>query len=248
MSCDRLQKILARAGVASRRGAEALIRDGRVAVAGRIVRELGVTVDSEREVVEVDGRRIEPEPLVYFVLHKPRGMVTTLRDPEGRPTVAAHVRAIGIRVVPVGRLDYHTSGVLLLTNDGELAAKLGHPRSRVEKEYLAKVRGPVAERELALWRRPIFIDGRWTQPAAVSLARTNGNKAWLSIVLHEGRNRQVRRLGEAAGQNVLRLVRVSFAGIGCTDLAPGQWRPLTRVELAGLRRRFPVPAGSCPSQ
>jgi len=238
----RLQRILARAGVCSRRGAEELIRQGRVRVAGQAVTELGVLVDAATARVEVDGVLIEPEPLVYLVLHKPRGTVTTLRDPEGRPTVASLVRDVGVRVVPVGRLDFATSGVLLLTNDGDFAARLGHPRAGAAKEYLVQVRGRVGPEELALWQRPIIVDGRWTRPAKVSVVRQAGGRTWLSVTLHEGRNRQIRRLGEAAGQPVLRLARVAFAGIRCAGLRPGQWRSLTEAELAGLRRHFGIPA------
>ncbi len=246
MTSVRLQRVLARAGVCSRRGAEELIRQGRVSVAGRVVTELGFVVDAATERVEVDGVLLEPEPLVYLVLHKPRGVVTTLRDPERRATVASLVRDVGVRVVPVGRLDFATSGVLLLTNDGDFAARLGHPSAGAAKEYLVQVRGGVGPRELELWRRPILVEGRWTRPATTTVVRQAGGYTWLSVTLHEGRNRQIRRLGEAAGQPVLRLVRVAFAGIRCAGLRPGRWRALTEVELDGLRRRFGVPARPAP--
>ncbi len=238
----RLQRVIARAGIASRRSAEDLILQGRVRVDGRVVTELGTVVDAVHGRVEVDGVLVEPEPFVYLVLHKPRGTVTTLRDPEGRPTVASLVRDVGVRVVPVGRLDFATSGVLLLTNDGDFAARIGHPSAGAAKEYRALVRGAVGPRELERWRRPILIDGRWTRPATVGVAQQAGESTWLTVTLHEGRNRQVRRLGDAAGQPVLRLERVAFAGIRCADLRPGRWRSLTRAELDGLRRRFGVPA------
>lgn len=248
MGAERLQKVLARAGVASRRGAEVLIRGGRVRVDGRVVESLGLTVDPARERVEVDGRPIAPEPLAYLLLNKPAGMVTTVRDPQGRPTVAERVRSVGVRVVPVGRLDFHTSGVLLLTNDGELAARLGHPSSGVAKEYLALVRGRGEARALARWRESIAIDGKWTRPAEVHRVRVEGDRTWLSITLHEGRNRQIRRLGEHAGQPVLRLERVAFAGLRCDDLARGEWRHLTATEVRQLRSRVgATPPGSATS-
>src|SRR5262245_19100257 len=169
MSDERLQKVLARAGVASRRAAEELIRDGRVKVDGRVVRELGVRVDPRRTRVDVDGRRIVAEPLVYVVLHKPRGVMCTLSDPEGRKTIADLLRGISVRLVPVGRLDYHTSGALLCTNDGEFAGRLLHPRGGVPKDYVAKVRGVLDEEALERWRESIEIEGRATQPAEVRL-------------------------------------------------------------------------------
>ncbi len=241
MSGLRLQRVIARAGIASRRSAEDLIRQGRVRVDGRVVTELGTVVDTVHSRVEVDRVLVEAEPFVYVLLNKPPGTVTTLRDPEGRPTVASLVRDVGVRVVPVGRLDFSTSGVLLLTNDGDFAAQIGHPSAGAAKEYRALVQGAVGPRELERWRRPILIDGRWTRPATVGVAKQAGEFTWLTVTLHEGRNRQVRRLGEAAGQPVLRLERVAFAGIRCADLRPGRWRLLTRAELDGLRRRFGVP-------
>ena len=248
MAEERLQKILARAGVASRRRAEELIVSGRVRVDGRSVTELGARADSRRQRIEVDGRRIVIEPPVYLVLHKPRGVVSTLRDPEGRRTVIDLVRGVAVRVVPVGRLDYHTSGVLLLTNDGELAARLSHPRSETPKVYVAKVRGVVDDGSLERWRERLVIDGRPTRPAEVGRLRFEGDKTWLRIVLREGKNRQIHRLGEASGFFVMRLARVEFAGITCEGLRPGQWRYLSPQELAELQRRYGVranvPSGS----
>jgi 23S rRNA pseudouridine2605 synthase len=240
VSEERLQKVLARAGLASRRGAEDLIRDGRVRVNGRVVRELGTKVDPKAR-VEVDGERIVAEKFVYIVLHKPRGVVSTLKDPEGRPTVSELVGDVGARVVPVGRLDFHTSGALLFTNDGEFAERLMHPKGHVPKEYVAKVRGVLDEEALERWRKSIVIDGRATRPAEVSLLRVEGDKTWISIVLFEGRNRQVRRLGEATGNTVLRLARLAHAGITTEGLRPGRWRQLTVDELIELKKNYGVP-------
>lgn len=241
MTAERLQKILARAGLASRRKAEELILAGRVRVDGRVITELGARADARRDRIEVDGKRIVSEPPAYVVLHKPRRVVSTLRDPEGRATVAELVRGVGVRVVPVGRLDYHTSGVLLLSNDGDFASTLSHPRGGATKVYVAKVRGRVDEAGLERLGRSIVIEGRATQPASVKLLRHEGDKTWLEITLREGRNRQVRQLGDAAGHPVLRLARVEYAGISAEGLRPGQWRFLDPSELAELKQRYGVP-------
>jgi 23S rRNA pseudouridine2605 synthase len=237
---ERLQKVLARAGVASRRAAEALITAGRVRVDGRVVSELGVRVE-RRARVEVDGRRVVAEPLIYIVLHKPRGVVCTLKDPEGRPSIAEYLKEVGARVVPVGRLDFHTSGALLCTNDGEFASRLAHPRYHAQKEYVAKVRGVLDESSLERFSERIEIDGKVTRPAAVRLLRVEGDKTWIGVSLEEGKNRQVRRLGEHAGFPVLRLARVAHAGVTAERLRPGQWRHLDADELAELQSRYGVP-------
>jgi len=247
MAVERLQKVLARSGIASRRKAEQLIVAGRVRVDGRVVTELGLSVDARRSRIEVDGQQVTAEPFVYLAWHKPREVMSTMNDPEGRSTVADFTQAVGVRVVPVGRLDFHTSGVMLLTNDGELASKLSHPASQVPKEYVAKVKGMVSEDSVERWKQSIVIDGRATRPAEVRRLRREGDKTWLAIVLREGRNRQVRRLGEAAGYQVMRLARVAYAGITVDGLKPGQWRHLTVDELKDLKRRFGVPARVRPA-
>ena len=238
---ERLQKVLAQAGIASRRAAEEIILAGRVRVDGKIVRELGTQVDPRTSRVEVDGNKIVAEKLIYIVLHKPRGVVCTLSDPEGRPTILELLKDTGARVVPVGRLDFHTSGALLCTNDGEFAQALAHPKKAVPKVYVAKVQGVVDDRALERFSERIVIDGRPTQPAQVKVLRLEGDKTWLEITLREGRNRQVRRLGEATGFPVMRLARISHAGVTSEDLRPGQWRPLTVEELVDLKRDYGVP-------
>jgi 23S rRNA pseudouridine2605 synthase len=241
MPQERLQKILARAGVASRRGAERLITEGRVSVDGRPVTELGARADASRQAIAVDGERLVAEHLVYVLFHKPRKVVCTMHDPEGRETVRDYMTQVAARVVPVGRLDFHTSGVLLLTNDGDLASKLLHPNSRVPKSYVAKVRGVVTDSGLDEWRAPIEIDGSPTQPAEVRRLRVEDDKTWLEITLREGKNRHIHRLGEATGNTVLRLARIRFAGIGHDALRPGSWRYLSRDELLLLKRTYGVP-------
>ncbi len=241
MAEERLQKILARAGIASRRNAEALISAGRVSVDGRKVTELGAKADPRASRIEVDGRRLVAEPLVYVVLHKPRAVVSTLSDPEGRRTVADLVRDVPARVAPVGRLDYHTSGALLMTNDGEFASRIAHPRLGAPKVYVAKVKGEVKDADLERWTESITIEGRATRPAEVTRLRYEGDKTWLEITLREGRNRQVRRLGERSGFPVMRLARLSHAGISSEGLRPGEWRYLTSDELTDLKQAFGVP-------
>ena len=238
---ERLQKVLAQAGLASRRAAEQIILAGRVRVDGKIVSELGTQVDPRKSRVEVDGKTIVAEKLVYLVLHKPRGVVCTLSDPEGRPTIRELLKGAGGRIVPVGRLDFHTSGALLCTNDGEFAQALAHPKREVPKVYVAKVKGTVDDDALPKFSERIEIDGRPTRPAQVRRLRYEGDKTWLEITLREGRNRQVRRLGEATGFPVMRLARISHAGVTSEDLRPGQWRPLTIDELVDMKKTYGVP-------
>lgn len=241
MALERLQKVLARAGLAARRKAELLITAGRVRVDGVVVSELGAKVDARRQKVEVDGRRIQAERACYGVLHKPRGMVTTVSDPEGRPTAQDILAQVGVRVVPVGRLDFNTSGALLFTNDGDFAQGLAHARSSVPKVYAAKVQKLVTEEDLERFRESIDIDGKQTRPADVRILRREGDKTWLEITLREGKNRQVRRLGDHAGTPVVRLSRLSHAGIDTVGLKPGQWRLLSATELRELKQKYGVP-------
>jgi 23S rRNA pseudouridine2605 synthase len=238
---ERLQKVLAQAGIASRRAAEQIILAGRVRVDGKVVRELGTQVDPRKSRVEVDGTKIVAEKLVYIVLHKPRGVVCTLSDPEGRPTIKELIKDAGARLVPVGRLDFHTSGALLCTNDGEFAQALAHPKREVPKVYVAKVKGTVDDDALERFGERIEIDGRPTQPAQVKRLRFEGDKTWLEITLREGRNRQVRRLGETTGFPVMRLARISHAGVDSERLRPGQWRELSAEELVDLKKVYGVP-------
>ncbi|WP_437627566.1 pseudouridine synthase [Sorangium sp. So ce1151] len=238
---ERLQKIIARAGVASRRASEELILAGRVRVNGQVVTELGLKADRQKDRIEVDGKRLVSEVPVYLALHKPRNVVSTLRDPEGRPTVADYVRGTGARLYPVGRLDFATSGILLMTNDGDFANALLHPRGGVPKTYVLKVQGIMSDDDLAPWREGIRLEDGVTLPAEARVLRREGDKTWLEVTLREGRNQQIRRMGEASGWPVMRLARTTFAGVTSEGLRPGEWRALTVDELLHIREAFGVP-------
>lgn len=243
MAQERLQKILAHAGVASRRAAEALIAKGEVRINGRVVTELGVRADASRDRVEVSGQRIVAEKPAYYVLNKPREVVTTLKDPEGRASIADLLKRVPERVYPVGRLDYHTSGVLLLTNDGELAQALLHPTRGVPKAYVVKVKGHVPLPKLEALRKGVVLDdGSRTGPAELFVVREEKNNTWLQITITEGKNRQIHRMCEAVNLRLMRLSRVAFAGITAEGLRPGDYRPLTARELMKLDRDYRNPA------
>ncbi len=246
MASVRLQKVLAHAGIASRRAAEDLIARGRVRVDGRVVTELGTKVDPRRTRVEVDGQRIVAESAVYVVLHKPRGVVSTMHDPEGRPTVRELLAGVSARVYPVGRLDYNTSGVLLATNVGDFAEGMTHPRRAVAKQYVVKVNGEMKLADLDLWRRGVTLEEGKTLPAKVKLLRHEAGKTWFELTITEGRNQQVRRMGEVTGFRVMRLARTAFAGVTSEGLRPGDMRYLTADELATLKREHGVPKRVVP--
>jgi 23S rRNA pseudouridine2605 synthase len=237
----RLQKVLAGAGVASRRAAENLITAGRVRVDGRVVTELGTKVDPRASKIEVDGQRIVRQPHVYVVLHKPRGVVSTMSDPEGRATVRDLLATVPGRVYPVGRLDFNTSGVLLATNDGDFAEGLLHPRKAVPKTYVVKVRGEMRPNDVDAWRRGVRIGERATLPAKAKLLRYESGKTWLEVTITEGQNQQLRRMGDATGFRIMRLARLAFAGITSEGLLPGDWRYLTKDELSELKADYGVP-------
>ncbi|HJK97022.1 MAG TPA: pseudouridine synthase [Polyangiaceae bacterium LLY-WYZ-14_1] len=239
---ERLQKILAQAGIASRRAAEQLIADGRIRVNGRVVTELGSKAVLGKDAIEVDGRRLTREKPVYYLLHKPREVVSTVDDPEGRPTVRGLLKRVPERVFPVGRLDYHTSGALLLTNDGELAEALLHPRQKVPKVYAAKVQGQVDVPELDRLRNGVVLDdGTKTRPAEVFVIREDGNTTWVQLTLREGKNRQIHRMFDALGRRVSRLARISFAEIPTDGLRPGEYRELGARELEKLKKHYLTP-------
>lgn len=239
---QRLQKLLARAGYGSRRKCEELIRAGRVTVNGQVVTQLG-TRASERDDIRVDGRPLRlPQGHVYLMLNKPPGYVTTRDDPQGRPTVMAlvpkHLRA---RVFPVGRLDLDTTGLLLLTDDGELAQRLIHPSYHVPKEYIADVEGTPSESKLHRMRHGLRLADGFTQPCEVALLHTEGGESRLRVILHEGRNRQVRRMFESIGHPVRRLKRVALGPLRLGELSLGQVRELSPEQLAALRAAVGLP-------
>jgi 23S rRNA pseudouridine2605 synthase len=230
---ERLQKALARAGFGSRRACEELIVAGRVEVNGQVA-DLGRRVDPERDRIAVDGVPVPVRPgLVYYLLNKPPKVVTTAHDPQGRRSVVDLVPSEP-RVFPVGRLDYDTEGLLLLTNDGDLAHRLTHPSHGVPKSYLAEVDGVPSRAAIRQLREGVALEDGLTAPARVSLAQTQGSGSALRIVIHEGRNRQVRRMCEAVGHPVRRLIRTHFGPLTDKSLRPGQWRALSPAEVRAL--------------
>jgi 23S rRNA pseudouridine2605 synthase len=235
----RLQKIISQAGVASRRAAEKLISEGRVTVNGETVREMGTKADPARDDIRVDGRRLKSaERLRYVLLYKPAGYVTTRSDPQRRRTVIDLLHGVKEYVYPVGRLDYDTEGLLLLTNDGDLAAKLTHPRHEINRAYEALVSGIPNDDAIDRLRRGIPLDGRRTLPADVSLVNKGrrDHAGVLLITIREGRNRQVRRMLEAVGHPVQALRRVRFGPLTLRGLKPGEWRELSGDEVEKLKK------------
>lgn len=238
----RLQKVLARAGFGSRRTCDDLIADARVTVNGEVA-ELGRRVDVERDQVHVDGVALSIRPgLVHYLLNKPAGVVTTADDPRGRPTVVSLVPAEP-RVFPVGRLDLDTEGLLLLTNDGDLTHRLTHPSFGVDKEYLAQVRGDPTPGEIRRLREGVDLEDGRTAPAKANVI----SPGVVRLTIHEGRNRQVRRMCDAIGHPVLRLVRTRIGPLADRDLAPGEWRPLTPDEVRALEKAAAEPSQKAPA-
>lgn len=254
---ERLQKILSQAGIASRRAAEQLMLDGRVTVNGTPVRELGTKADPARDDIRVDGRRVKaPERHRYLLLNKPRGYVSTRSDPQRRPTVIDLLGGVREYVYPVGRLDFDSEGLLLLTNDGDLAARLTHPRHGVPRVYEVTVLGVPDAHDLERLARGVTLDGRRTERAKIELVHTKP-KAVLRITVGEGRNRQVRRMCEAIGHPVDELRRVAIGPLRDTTLRPGQFRDLTPEEVRRLQAAVrpgsapppaPAPSGTAPGR
>ena len=237
---ERLQKIIAHAGVSSRREAEAMIREGRVTLNGRVVEELGTRADPDRDHIKVDGKLItKAEPHRYILLYKPKEVMTTVEDPQGRRTVIDLVRGIRERIYPVGRLDFHSEGLVLLTNDGELAFKVSHPTHGSVKTYSVKVRGVPEERLVDKLRRGITIDGKRTLPCDIERMHTTGKRddegnSWFEVKLREGRTQQIRKMFQAVGHPVSKLRRVAIGPISDPKLTPGVWRELTKQEVKML--------------
>jgi pseudouridine synthase len=247
-SAIRLQKILSQAGIASRRAAEKFIEEGRVTVNGHTIREMGVKADPAVDDIRVDGRRLRArERHRYILLNKPAGVVTTRSDPQRRQTVVDLLQGVREYVYPVGRLDYDSEGLLLLTNDGDLAARLTHPRHKVERTYEAYVSGTPDTDAIEQLRRGIPLDGRRTMPAEVKVV-SRGVHGVLVITIREGRNRQVRRMCEAVGHPVRKLRRVRIGPIADRRLRPGEWRDLSLQEVRLLKTLVaaPPPAAKRP--
>ena len=232
----RLQKYLAQCGVSSRRAAEVMIAQGRVKVNGEVVTQMGTQVEMEDEVL-VDDKPVRPEEEKHYLLyHKPMGEVTTASDPEGRPTVLDMFRDYPVRLYPVGRLDYDSEGLLLLTNDGELTQRMLHPSREVEKVYLAQVSNRLAPEAAQALRAGVMVNGRRTAPAKVVVLEYDAFSTSVLVTIHEGRNRQVRRMFEAVGHQVVLLRRVQFGPLKLGDVPRGQWRHLTEEEVGLLRQ------------
>ncbi|MBI5410715.1 MAG: rRNA pseudouridine synthase [Nitrospirae bacterium] len=232
----RLQKVIADSGLASRRKAEEMIAQGRVTVNGRTVRELGTKVDPDRDHVKVDGRHLRPvPPSVFLMLNKPKGYMSSLSDPAGRQTITDLLPGVGLRVFPVGRLDYDSEGLMLLTNQGELAQALLHPRYHVPKTYLIKVKGVLTDEEITSLERGVEMEDGLTAPASVKKVRKAEENSWLEITIHEGRKHQVKRMLEVVGHPVIKLTRVRFGPLNLRDLPLGEYRYLTDREANALR-------------
>jgi pseudouridine synthase len=237
MQAERLQKIISKVGITSRRKAETLILQGRVSVNGRVVDELGAKAVLGKDEICLDGKVIKGRPeKVVVALFKPRSCVTSLHDPRGRRTVADLLSSFPLRVYPVGRLDYDSEGLLLLTNDGELSHRLQHPRYQIPKTYLVKVRGLPSEEALTRLQRGVALEDGISAPAEVTLVQDDKRRAWLTLNVTEGRKRQVRRMCEAVGHPVLRLRRTKFGPVDLGDLRPGQSRRLRAREMRALRQ------------
>ncbi len=233
----RLQKFLAHAGICSRRAAEELIRQGRVRVDGRLVTEMGLQVDPGHTDVTVDGRKIKGcEERSYLLMNKPRGVLTTVKDTHGRRTVMDILGKTGKRVYPVGRLDMDSEGLLLLTNDGELAQRLLHPGHKVQKKYHVTVRGKPSREDLARLQKGVEIDGRTTLPCDMRIIGTTRRTAVVEVILKEGRKRQIRLMMDHVKHPVIRLIRVELGPLKLGDMPPGKFRKLEKSELEKLRR------------
>ncbi|MBA7535582.1 Ribosomal large subunit pseudouridine synthase B [subsurface metagenome] len=234
----RLNKFLAQAGVASRREVDKMIAEGRIKVNGQVVQVLGYKIDDEKDRVDVEGRRVEKEEeLIYLMINKPPGYLVTLKDNFQRPTIQQLFPSLRKRVFPVGRLDYDSSGLLLLTNDGELAYRLTHPRFKVPKVYLVKVKGEPVPSELTRLEKGIYLDDKKTAPAKIVQIEGDPKKSLLKVEIYEGRKREVKRMFQVIGHKVIQLQRINFGGLGLGSLKMGKWRFLTRKEIDSLKKQ-----------
>jgi 23S rRNA pseudouridine2605 synthase len=236
----RLQKILSEMGIASRRKAEEFILEERVTVNGQIA-TLGMKADPGQDHIKIDGKLVlRPEPKVYIMLHKPKNVVTTLHDPEGRPTVRDFLKGIRYRIYPVGRLDYDSEGLLLLTNDGDFTHAIIHPSKKIPKTYLVKVKGVLEEEELQKLRTGIKLEDGVTAPARVKRIRKAESNSWIEITIHQGKRRQIRRMLQQVGHPVLKLIRIRINGLDLGDLEPGGYRYLTLEEILKIKKEVQI--------
>jgi 23S rRNA pseudouridine2605 synthase len=236
----RIHKIISEMGIASRRKAEDIIKEGRVTVSGRVA-TIGMKADPAREHIKLDGKLLSKrEPRVYMMFHKPRNVVTSLHDPQGRPTVKDFLKGVKYRVFPVGRLDFDSEGMLFMTNDGDFAHAVLHPSKKISKTYLVKVKGVLEEEEIAKLRKGIKLKKRMTAPAMIKKTRKTEQNSWLEITIHEGRKRQIRRMLDIIGHPVLKLKRVRIDGIQLGGLEPGALRYLTPEEVDMIKREARV--------
>ena len=232
---ERIQKIISAAGVTSRRAAEELIAEGRVRVNGQVVTELGTKADASKDHIKVDGKLINPhQPKTYIMLNKPVGFVTTMSDPEGRPTVQDLLKGVKVRVYPVGRLDYNTEGMLIMTNDGDFAFQVTHPKHELPKTYLAKLKGVLDEKQIEMIETGLFLDDGKTAPAKLRKIRKEEANSWVELTITEGRKRQVRRMFDRVGRSVIKLKRTKTGNLVLGDLPEGTFRYLTPIEVKGL--------------
>lgn len=233
----RLQKYLAICGIASRRKSEQIILQGRVKVNGKVVNKLGVKIDPDKDIVLVDNKLIKlPKKYIYIAINKPEGYITSVKDQFNRPTVIDLIKEIKERVYPVGRLDYDTSGLLILTNDGDLTYKLTHPKHEIKKVYIAKIKGIPTERELEAFRKGLRIDNYITSKAEIEILSTNRSSSVVKIVIHEGKNRQIRKMCEKINHPVIKLKRVAIGKIKLGNLKKGSWRYLSKEEIEYLKK------------
>ncbi|MGD0916472.1 MAG: pseudouridine synthase [Thermodesulfobacteriota bacterium] len=236
MPLERIQKILAKAGIASRREAERIVIEGRVMVNGKVVDKLGFKADPSKDHIKVDGKRlVRLEPNVTLLLNKPRGYVSTVKDPEGRPTVMDLLKNVKWRVYPVGRLDFDAEGLLLLSNDGDLTNLLSHPKSSIPRIYLVKTRGIPEEERLTRLKNGVMLEDGKAQAVSVRILAQKEKNSWIQVVVTEGRNHLVKRMFSAIGHPVLKLKRVGFGPIQLRDLPIGQFRYLTREEIERVK-------------
>lgn len=232
----RIQKLLSQAGIASRREAERLIKEGRVSVNGKRVTELGSKVDPDKDRVKVDHKLVLLPKKIYIILNKPKRYITSVQDPEGRPVITDLLPELGSKVFPVGRLDYDTEGLILLTNDGDIAQKLQHPRYKIPRTYLAKIKGTPNEKDLYPITKGIKLDDGLTLPAEVKKIKEGLKNCWVEITVREGKNRLVKRMFERIGFPVLKLIRIRFDGLKLHNLPSGHFRFLNHIEVTRLMK------------